>query len=67
MSVEVVETAAHRLTLDDSAASGLADTMRRWAESTQFLARQRSSPDDLPRPPTLPSTDPAASRAGELV
>jgi pimeloyl-ACP methyl ester carboxylesterase len=67
MSVEVLSTAAHRLTLDDSAASGLADTMRRWAESTQFLAHQRSSSDDLPQPPVFPSPDRVASRAGGIV
>jgi hypothetical protein len=63
MSVEVLSTDAHRLTLDDSAASGFADTMRRWAESTRFLVRQTSSPHDLPRPPV---PDPMAGPADEL-
>ena len=67
MSVEVLSTAAHRLTLDDSAASGLTDTMRRWAEGARFLARQTSSPDDLPRPPPAPSPDRMAGRADRFV
>ena len=67
MSVEVLSTAAHRLTLDDSASIGFADTMRRWAESARFLARQKASPDDPPQPRAVPSADYAASRADELV
>lgn len=67
MSVEVLSTAAHRLTLDDSASKGFADTMRRWAESARFLARQTSSPDDLPRPRAAPSPDPIEGRANEFV
>jgi dienelactone hydrolase len=66
MSVEVITTAAHRLTLDDSASSGLEDTMRRWAESARFLARQMSSPDDLPQPPAVTSSDHIADQANEL-
>lgn len=67
MSVEVLSTAAHRLTLDDSASSGLTDTMRRWAESARFLARQTSSPDDPPRRPAAPSPDSIAGRADQFV
>jgi hypothetical protein len=67
MSVEVLTTAAHRLTLDDSASSGLEETMRRWAERARFLARQTSSPDDLPRTPAAPSPDDIADRADQFV